>query len=169
MVSKFKYSRIVDGLLGDQYRNLSNKDITVTLKVSNDPNLNAQAKSTLFKRGKYNVVGYIPSTILQDEALDMVVRGLLAHEFSYISLGHSNFMRYVRNNLLILLEYLGFSWLVGKGRLESLEKAADEDVIKRGLGTEILFARSYVEGVKGTRISYSVDELVSLIERHTPI
>lgn len=172
MVSEFKYNQIVDGLLENQYRVLSNKDITVTLTVSNDTsNLNAQVKSNPFKKDKYNIAGYVPRNILQDENLDTIVKGLLAHEFSHISLGHSVFMRNVRDYLLTSLEYLGFSWLVGNGRLESLEKAADEDVIKRGLGKELLFARYYLEEVDGVghSCSYSVDELTSLIISQTSI
>ena len=137
MVFGLKYDHIVDDLLANYYADISHMDITVTLKVSNDPsNLNARVKSTFFKKDRYNITGYIPRNILQNENLDTVVRGLLAHEFSHISLGHSNFMRTVKDYLLISLEYLGFSWLVGKGRLESLEKAADDNVIKRGLGRE---------------------------------
>ncbi|MEK6948714.1 MAG: hypothetical protein AABX34_00730 [Nanoarchaeota archaeon] len=164
----FDYRRIVHELLQNNYRDLPNKFLFITIRLTDDPhNLYMGVGGVRVPRTWgwsphfYELNGTITEEFLNNENLESILKGAFGHEFSHIAKGHAGGFK------VSFLHLLGHIPRMEK-RIEKLveearEKAADRETIRRGLGPELYLAKLYAETIGIPPSGYTSEGMQSLV------
>lgn len=120
-------------LLDTRYQDLSTYTIFTEVGIT----AASFAVDTVCVLGFYAIMGNLHESVLDDPNATRIIRGIMGHELSHITMGH--FSQYHIN----LREQVYKSPALEDVLITILEREADEDTIRRGLAQELQLARKY--------------------------
>lgn len=187
-VSGMGVEAIVGDLLKDNFREISLGNLELDIRFSLFGGYVGMQTSYDSLKGKSCIEGYLPRDLLLRDDFDLVLRGILGHELSHVIRGDHLTMEEsiawrlydigMRESLEGNREFLPIVMDEAKLRkfgekyFRAMERACDEEAIKRGLGREVYCFRKYLEDVcerldwgiaKGY---YESEDIKNLIERN---
>ncbi|MDO8508962.1 MAG: hypothetical protein Q7S27_04730 [Nanoarchaeota archaeon] len=152
---------LVDELCTINFPDLDREKIIVGLEFSDDKFPDVFV-SPLFGGDYYHIAGNLPRSLIEKPYCMKVTKGILGHELTHISRGDIKGDETWLRNVLYTVASEGFDnykFLLPainnevkdreyvENYFSRIERATDEEAIRRGLGKETYFARKYVENI----------------------
>ncbi|MBI2101559.1 hypothetical protein HYT53_03010 [Candidatus Woesearchaeota archaeon] len=121
----------------------------------------------------YTVTGPMPMSLIKLNNYESILKGLLGHEFSHIVLGHNDGLRN-RVYGFFSKRFRLFGSRITGATIGAMEKAADKETIRRGLGKELYQSTAYFESLakqygkekeryQSGRVGYTSEQIKALI------